>query len=86
MKVGDVVQYELEGDESFCLILGEMSYSKGGVFLISDGITTGMPTNVCFLTKTGEQDLAAAWRLRRAYLDRYPGTLKPEANQESPLR
>jgi hypothetical protein len=82
MKFGDVVRYEQPGEPCGepweALVLGEMGYAKDGdVLLIGDGRSWGMPCSRQWLTPLGSQDLLAADRLRRMYLERYPGTLKP---------
>ena len=81
MNFGDVVQFEMPGEAGGnpweALVLGEMNYSENGeVLLLGDGKSFGMPCNRQWCTPLEAQDLIAAERLRRMYLERYPGTLR----------
>ena len=81
---GDLVRFEMPGGTGGgpfeMLVLGEMNYSQNGdVLLLGDGKAWGMPCNRRWCTPLGTQDLLAADQFRHRYLERYPGTLKPNA-------
>lgn len=81
LEIGDRVRYSLDVNAGGGVVIGYPIFSKDRkIVVIADDKYHGMPINErwCMVSKT--PDIEKAKRLRKRYVDLYPGFLQEEDN------